>query len=255
MRTVCRHRRFGFTLVELLVVLAIIALLVGILLPMASRAREMGNRTVCLSNIRQLTQAWLMYAQDNKGRLCSSGGSATWFWDTGGLVAGNNWVDPTPYIPKGQLWPYLKNRKLYICPDDPQALRPASFMGGVLPGPTGTSYVLDWELGGWGMVLGKQFSTDPYQAYTTGAIRSAKVWVFMEGWDRTGHIGPPGKLHLDGHGNPEGATVSFADGHAIFWAYVDGNNIWPDIGNQRGPDYLQFEAWSQHPVPQGAPPP
>jgi prepilin-type N-terminal cleavage/methylation domain-containing protein len=64
-------RRVGFTLVELLIVIGIIALLVSILLPAANRAREMSRRTVCLSNIRQLTAAWLMYAGEHQGRLCN----------------------------------------------------------------------------------------------------------------------------------------------------------------------------------------
>src|SRR5579863_6912646 len=70
--------RKGFTLVELLVVIAIIGVLVGILLPAASRAREMGRRSVCLSNIHQLTEAWLLYADQNKGQLCNSVGNPEW---------------------------------------------------------------------------------------------------------------------------------------------------------------------------------
>ncbi|MFI5382165.1 MAG: type II secretion system protein [Tepidisphaerales bacterium] len=59
----------GFTLVELLVVIGIIALLIAILLPVLNRARESARRTVCLANIRSLTQAALLYAGDNHNYL------------------------------------------------------------------------------------------------------------------------------------------------------------------------------------------
>jgi prepilin-type N-terminal cleavage/methylation domain-containing protein/prepilin-type processing-associated H-X9-DG protein len=67
---VARHRRFaGFSLVELLVVIGIIAVLIALLLPSLARAREQAKRTQCLSNLRQIGIAIHGYASDHKGRI------------------------------------------------------------------------------------------------------------------------------------------------------------------------------------------
>src|SRR5688572_3272404 len=76
--------RRGFTLVELLVVIGIIAVLVGILLPTLNRARESARRTKCLSNLRSLGQLLAMYSNTNKGAI-----------PVGVSSSGNDWSSNT----------------------------------------------------------------------------------------------------------------------------------------------------------------
>lgn len=85
------QRREGFTVIETMTVIAIIAILAAILFPVFARAREKARRVSCISNLAQLRIAMAMYAQDHAG----------WF--------------PLPNR-LGALMPYAKNSQLFKCP-------------------------------------------------------------------------------------------------------------------------------------------
>src|SRR5210317_946950 len=121
------RKQKGFTLIELLVVIAIIAILMAILLPALNRVKEQGKRAVCLSNLKQLSLAWILYADENddilvNGAIGYSNRNMGWGNHTNEIA----WVDGLGTrgdeesqqieIMEGALWPYVKDLGMYKCP-------------------------------------------------------------------------------------------------------------------------------------------
>jgi prepilin-type N-terminal cleavage/methylation domain-containing protein/prepilin-type processing-associated H-X9-DG protein len=104
------RKQTGFTLIELLVVIAIIAILAAILFPVFAQARAKARQAACLSNMKQIGIASMMYTQDYDESLVPA-----WIGNAG-------WGDGHPGDQRWQdlLWTYSKNDQIFNCPEDSQ---------------------------------------------------------------------------------------------------------------------------------------
>jgi prepilin-type N-terminal cleavage/methylation domain-containing protein len=208
-------RRNAFTLIELLVVIAIIAVLMAILMPSLSVAREQARSLQCRGNIRTLTLGWLMYKDENDGKLV--GGfperpeQAAWVQIPPGGV--NSTVEEKKeYIKRGTMWPYIKKVEVYRCPSDRRknspyhkyAYRTYSIPGGM----NGVLQAGEWEI-------------KPCIKYSDVKQPATKI-VFLAECDPRGYnmgswvILPKSKKWVDPFGiwhRDNSSTLSFADGH------------------------------------------
>lgn len=109
----------GFTLIELLVVVAIISLLAAILFPVFARARESARRASCLSNMKQIGLATMMYTQDYDEKY-----PTVWMITTQPYPAGVTWNSAAWYWPQ-LLYAYTKSMQIFHCPSSPNTAESA----------------------------------------------------------------------------------------------------------------------------------
>ncbi|MCD6351945.1 MAG: prepilin-type N-terminal cleavage/methylation domain-containing protein [Armatimonadetes bacterium] len=138
--------RRGFTLIELLVVIRIIAILAAISFPVFARAREKARQASCVSNVKQIMLAVLMYAQDYDERLLLAVHECA-VWPGPTALARGTTVDTAVYggpIAYGHLLdPYTKNTNILICPSgnesDPCWSHTYAYSNALHPTPTAGS--------------------------------------------------------------------------------------------------------------------
>lgn len=109
-------KRKAFTLIELLVVIAIIAILAAILFPVFARARESARRASCISNLKQMGLAMMMYTQDYDETY-----PQTYIWVDSDYdyPTGSEWYPEVLYWPQ-ILYPYHKSTNAFFCPSAPE---------------------------------------------------------------------------------------------------------------------------------------
>ncbi|MBI2928008.1 MAG: prepilin-type N-terminal cleavage/methylation domain-containing protein, partial [Verrucomicrobia bacterium] len=142
------RRGRAFTLVELLVVIAVIAILAALLLPALARAKGAARAAICLNNKKQLALTWVLYAQDNEGRLVPNNfprffqpfvnpvWPAAWVansvgWEPRPAVEGGPSTNVATLLdPRAALFArYLQEWRVYKCPED-KFLNPAQRRAG-----------------------------------------------------------------------------------------------------------------------------
>lgn len=225
----------GFTLVELLVVISIIALLMSILMPALSRARELGKRAVCLNNLKSLAVIWMMYADDNDGRLVNAMTSPlrkiglNWKWNThdpgwDSYFHGPSWVGwPVGYednvkaqtkaIKIGTLYPYCKDIKLYRCPTGKRGEVRTYSIGDSMNGYDGFGSV-------GGVTITKLLSIS---RPSDRMVFIDEGYATCESWSIPPHIDSWWDAVPLRHS--KGTNLSFADGHSDYRKWVDERTI------------------------------
>src|ERR1041385_1430706 len=238
------RRAAAFTLIELLVVIAIIAILAAMILPALSKAKQKSQGVYCMSNQKQMTLAWIMYADDNQDKLVPNhdGGTTSYdlSWVPGWLSFGANNRDNTniAFLLQAKISPYTKSVGIYKCPAD---IYLCKINGNMVP------RVRSVGMNGFieGGAYGKEHAANAshwfgkwYSYNKMSDIKNpppSKLWVFVDehpdsindGWTITGVEDPNNWTDLPASYHNGSCGFSFADGHAEIHRWLEASTKVP----------------------------
>lgn len=223
------NRQRGFTLVELLAVIATIAILAGLLLPILSKAEIKAQRTACLSNTRQLGLAWVLYYTDNNGWLAESYPDRPSVWVRGDMTKPEDATNENLLV-QGKLYHYNPNTAVYRCPTD----KAVTTSNGQHV-QAARSYSMNSFMGARDAKLGAIPSSAsgyvPFFAKDSELSQPAQLWVLLDEDERSINDGffvtdPTGGRWVDfpsisAHRHNFSFALNFADGHSDIWRHRD----------------------------------
>jgi type II secretory pathway pseudopilin PulG len=220
----------GFTILELLAVVATILILAALLLPVLGRAKNKAQRTTCLASLRELGRAWFMYKDDYNDRLVESypvNNSNSWI--LGDMTKADEAVN-TDLIRAGKLYAYNRDVKIYHCPTDKGVTIDKKLV------PTVRSYSMNSFMGGRGSdVPVIPTSAAGFMSFFekySDIRRPSDAWVLLDEDERSINDGffvtdPTAKQWIDfpaisQHRHNFSYGLAFADGHSEIWRHTDG---------------------------------
>jgi len=229
-----RKSRVGFTLIELLVVIAIIAILAAILFPVFVQAKERGRMITCMNNLKELSFACKLYADNNGGKMPMSyahayAGQTEKDWCGWYSPADPRGVDVT----RGAIWDYTgHNKKIYLCPTDYNV--PTTSPNMRLPTATTAhackdcpdSYALNYMLGWAKDRPCVDTIRRPTQVLLLIHESRDQIDDACFAWGSGNrNLNLPTKVHYNG------STISYLDGHAVWRSYnalvkEQDDNVW-----------------------------
>ncbi|MCI0534308.1 MAG: type II secretion system GspH family protein [Verrucomicrobiales bacterium] len=222
----------GFTLLELLAVIAIVGVLAALLSSALNQTKARAHQIGCLNNLRQLQQAWIFYAEDNDDMLPLNRSMPSalpkafgWRNTADSWVTGNPKEDTsTQNIENGSLFRYVNSPSIYRCPaDDTRVAVKASLR-------RTRSYSMSAYLNG------DEVDVDPRVKVKLSDVQmqpASKIFVFIEEdmtspWlgsfkvmpvDSTSLAAAASFASVPGAWHNGGCDLSFADGHVEFWRW------------------------------------